>query len=125
MMSECPFCELLSTEWIASSESSVAFYDRYPISPQHTLVIPRRHVGSIFDLSEPELANLWQLVATVRLQLIATTDAREFNIGINDGLAAGQTVMHAHIHVIPRRKGDVEDPRGGIRWTIPEKARYW
>ncbi len=125
MTSVCPFCELLPTEWLASSESTVAVFDRFPISPQHTLVIPRRHVGSIFELSELELVDLWHLVSRVRLRLIATTDAYEFNIGVNDGLAAGQTVMHAHIHVIPRRKGDVEDPRGGIRWVIPDKARYW
>ncbi len=85
-----------------------------PISAQHTLVIPRRHVASIFELSEPEFAGLWLLVATVRRHLIATTDACEFNIGVNDGVAAGQTVMHAHVHVIPRRKGDVVDLRGGI-----------
>ncbi len=69
-----------------------------------------------FELSEPEFAGLWLLVATVRRHLIATTDACEFNIGVNDGVAAGQTVMHAHVHVIPRRKGDVVDLRGGIRW---------
>ena len=125
MSFDCPFCELLPAEWLASSESAVAFFDRYPISPQHTLVIPRRHVASLFELSEAELADVLLLVATVRRHLIATTDACEFNIGVNDGVAAGQTVMHAHIHVIPRRKGDVEDPRGGIRWVIPEKARYW
>ncbi|HBJ36644.1 MAG TPA: HIT family protein [Planctomycetaceae bacterium] len=121
----CPFCAIAPTEYFASSEFAIAFYDRYPISPEHTLVIPRRHVASIFELSVSELGDLWQLVAKVRIQLIATTNVFSFNIGVNDGMAAGQTVMHAHIHVIPRRSGDVIDPRGGVRWVIPEKARYW
>lgn len=104
---------------------AVAFFDCFPVSPCHTLVIPRRHVASIYELSDPELGDLWGLVAAVRRQLSAATDAIGFNIGVNDGIAAGQTVVHAHIHVIPRREGDVDDPRGGIRWVIPEKARYW
>jgi diadenosine tetraphosphate (Ap4A) HIT family hydrolase len=124
-VASCPFCVIPPESLLKVSHSAVAFHDRYPISVQHTLVIPRRHVASIFELSEPEFADLWLLVATVRRQLIENSDTREFNIGVNDGVTAGQTVLHAHVHVIPRRKGDVVDPRGGIRWVIPEKARYW
>jgi len=121
----CPFCSVSADAVRASSVYAVAFFDRFPVSPCHTLVIPRRHVASIYELSDPELGDLWGLVAAVRRQLSAATDAIGFNIGVNDGIAAGQTVVHAHIHVIPRREGDVDDPRGGIRWVIPEKARYW
>jgi diadenosine tetraphosphate (Ap4A) HIT family hydrolase len=89
------------------------------------LVVPRRHVASLFDLPEGEQAALWRLVAQVRSKLMAELQPDGFNIGVNDGLAAGQTVMHAHIHVIPRRLGDIADPRGGIRWVMPAKAMYW
>lgn len=85
------------------------------------LVVPRRHVGSIYEPSSAEQAVIWELVGNVREQLAPDG----FNIGVNDGLAAGQTVMHAHVHIIPRWEGDVPDPRGGIRWVIADKARYW
>jgi diadenosine tetraphosphate (Ap4A) HIT family hydrolase len=82
-------------------------------------------VASIFDLGREEQIAIWDMVGKVRGHLIQTGAADAFNIGVNDGLAAGQTVAHAHVHVIPRRSGDVADPRGGIRWIIPEKANYW
>ena len=91
----------------------------------HTLVVPRRHVASVFDLAPEEYAALWALVAAVRARLAASTGADGFTIGVNDGVAAGQTVGHAHVHVIPRRAGDVGDPRGGVRWVLPERAGYW
>lgn len=84
-----------------------------------------RHIASVFDLSENEQAALWVLVAKVRAAVHERLQPDGFNIGINDGTAAGQTIGHAHIHVIPRRNGDVPDPRGGIRWIIPDKAPYW
>lgn len=86
---------------------------------------PRNHVASLFDLNTVEQADLWKLVASVREQLQREFNPDGFNIGLNDGTAAGQTVMHAHIHVIPRYAGDVPDPRGGVRWIIQEKADYW
>ncbi len=89
------------------------------------LVIPKRHVASLFDLVSEEQVAMWKFVAMVRQKLIGDFKPDGFNIGINDGLAAGQTVMHAHIHIIPRRAGDIADPRGGIRWIIANKARYW
>jgi len=87
--------------------------------------VPRRHVASLFDLSEAEQTDLWKLVALVRARLLAELKPDGFTIGVNDGVAAGQTVMHAHVHVIPRRQGDVADPRGGVRWVVPTKAAYW
>jgi diadenosine tetraphosphate (Ap4A) HIT family hydrolase len=103
----------------------MALWDAYPVAEGHTLVIPRRHVASAFDLPQAELAHLWEQVVAIRRLLQARFRPDAFSIGINDGVAAGQTVAHAHVHVIPRRNGDSVDPRGGIRWVIPDKARYW
>ena len=109
----------------AESEFAVAFLDGFPITQGHTLVIPKRHVASLFELSEEEQAAVWRLVAHVRAKLVIEIQPDGFNIGLNDGTAAGQTVMHAHVHIIPRRKGDTADPRGGVRLIFPDKARYW
>lgn len=107
------------------NQYSIAFKDSFPISKGHTLVIPLAHITSIYDLSEEEQADLWHLAARIRQKLQDEYHPAAFNIGVNDGVAAGQTINHAHIHVIPRYQGDVVDPRGGIRWIIPEKAKYW
>lgn len=124
-MSACPFCDFDRARLVLEAESAIALRDGFPVADGHTLVIPRRHVQSIFQLSSADQAALWILVAEVRKQLIETDSADAINIGVNDGWAAGQTVEHAHIHLIPRRQGDVADPRGGIRNIIPSKARYW
>ena len=110
----CIFCNLPETRFVLSSERGFVVRDAYPISPGHTLVIPRRHVGSLFELTLPEQAEL---------EKICRPDG--YNIGINDGPAAGQTVPHLHIHLIPRYLGDQTDPRGGVRWLFPERADYW
>jgi diadenosine tetraphosphate (Ap4A) HIT family hydrolase len=101
----------------------VAVLDRFPVTQGHTLVIPKRHVTGL--LPDAEQAAVWRLVALVRDTLMAEIRPDGFNVGLNDGTAAGQTVMHAHVHVIPRHCGDLADPRGGIRWIIPSKAAYW
>ena len=122
---ECPFCRLEMNRIRAESEFALAFLDGFPVSQGHTLVIPKRHVASLFELSDEEQAAVWKLVAQVRDSLVAELQPEGFNIGLNDGASAGQTVMHAHVHIIPRRKGDTPDPRGGVRWIIPDKAAYW
>lgn len=99
--------------------------DQYPLSKGHTLVIPRHHVASIYDLSPEETSELWKLAGEVRSKLAEELRPDGFNIGLNDGAAAGQTIGHAHIHIVPRLSGDVPDPRGGVRWVIPERAAYW
>jgi diadenosine tetraphosphate (Ap4A) HIT family hydrolase len=99
--------------------------DGFPISPGHTLIIPRRHTGSFFDLSETERNSLLSLLEDAKRRLDKEFRPDGYNIGINDGSSAGQTVPHLHIHLIPRFHGDREDPRGGVRWIIPEKADYW
>lgn len=99
--------------------------DSFPISPGHALVVPRQHVACFFDLPKEEQLAMWSLVAEVRADLQKRHQPDGFNIGLNDGTAAGQTVLHAHIHIVPRYAGDVADPRGGVRWVIPAKADYW
>ena len=125
MERDCPFCNVTSGEILTRTAVAVVVRDAFPISEGHTLVIPRRHVECIFDLSDSDQAELWQLVAQVRSALADQLSPDAFNVGINDGEAAGQTILHAHVHVIPRFRGDVSDPRGGVRWIIPEKAVYW
>lgn len=88
-------------------------------------MIPKRHVESLFKLQADEQSAVWNFVAQVRDALKLKFNPDAFNIGLNDGVVSGQTILHAHIHIIPRRKGDVTDPRGGVRWLIPEKAKYW
>jgi diadenosine tetraphosphate (Ap4A) HIT family hydrolase len=121
----CPFCSLPKERIWLESDAGIAFRDGYPVAEGHSLIIPRRHVASVFDLDDKEYADLWRMVSQVRDELAKEFKPDGFNVGINEGEAAGQTVAHAHIHVIPRRTGDVEDPRGGVRWVVPEKADYW
>jgi diadenosine tetraphosphate (Ap4A) HIT family hydrolase len=121
----CPFCNLPQERVLLETETTLALFDAYPITEGHALVIPKLHVASIFELPPGELAALWAQVETVRKLLAERFSPDAFNIGVNDGAAAGQTVPHAHIHVIPRRNGDSAEPRGGIRWIIPDRARYW
>ena len=98
--------------------------DSYAASPGHTLVIPRRHVASFFDLTPEEINACMELIAEERKQLDAEFKPDGYNIGVNVGQAAGQSILHVHIHVIPRYKGDVENPQGGVRHVIPKKGHY-
>lgn len=122
---DCPFCVISRQAVVTESRHAVAIRDGYPVSRGHTLVVPKAHVKSLFDLDNEAQADLWRLVTKVRSDLQSNLKPDGFNIGLNDGGAAGQTVEHAHVHVIPRFDGDVADPRGGIRWVLPECAAYW
>ena len=124
-LTTCPFCILQSDRLWMKTEHAVAIRDTYAVSDGHTLIVPSRHVISIYDLPVAEYEGIWDLVSQVRQRLVTDFHPDGFNIGVNDGVAAGQTVMHAHVHVIPRWNSDVPDPRGGIRWVIPDKAPYW
>ncbi len=104
---------------------ALALPDAYPVSPGHTLIVPRRHVRDFFGLTAEEQAAIWMLVQPVRQHIEEDHLPDGYNLGVNIGKAAGQTVAHAHLHVIPRYAGDVADPRGGIRWIIASKAPYW
>lgn len=125
----CPFCDVQRDDFenrlIYTNEHGFVIRDGFPITDGHSLVIPKKHVGSFFDLTSDEQAGLHKLVLLVREDLKEKFKIEDLNIGINDGPLAGQTVPHCHIHIIPRREGDVSDPRGGVRWIIPEKADYW
>lgn len=121
----CPFCTLPADRIVLADDHAVVIRDGFPVSPGHTLVIPRRHVGSFFEISAEERASLLRLLDEAQGALAAEFNPDGWNIGINDGPAAGQTVPHLHIHLIPRYRGDSEDPRGGVRWVVPGKAKYW
>lgn len=121
----CPFCTLPPTRVIDENATAIAIGDGYPVSAGHTLLIPKRHSGSFFDLSTPERDDLLALLDRAKRVLDAELQPQGYNIGINDGAAAGQTVPHLHVHLIPRFEGDLPDPRGGVRWVIPAKAKYW
>jgi diadenosine tetraphosphate (Ap4A) HIT family hydrolase len=123
---DCPFCLRLRTgALIAENDLAAAFPDHYPLNPGHTLVIPRRHESNFFALTDAEQSAIWNLARALPATLSTQQQADGYNVGINIGMAAGQTVEHAHLHVIPRYSGDVPDPRGGVRWIIPAKAAYW
>ena len=121
----CPFCTLPRERLVFESELAFVIRDGYPVSPGHTLVIPRRHVASFFETTPDEQAALLKLLNLARIELSQQFAPAGFNVGINDGTAAGQTIAHLHIHLIPRYAGDRDDPRGGVRWVLPEKAAYW
>ena len=121
----CAFCSLPPARILLGKPLAIIVRDGFPISPGHTLVIPRRHVGSFFDLTSEERNETLTLLDQAKADLDIEFKPDGYNIGINDGAAAGQTVPHLHIHLIPRYEGDQSDPRGGVRWIIPEKADYW
>lgn len=123
--SKCPFCSLPQSRIVHANELAVVVRDGYPVAPGHSLVIPRRHVGSFFELRPAEQAAMLSLLARARADLEREFAPDGYTLGINDGAAAGQTVPHVHLHLIPRHRGDADDPRGGIRWVLPAKARYW
>jgi diadenosine tetraphosphate (Ap4A) HIT family hydrolase len=124
-MTHCPFCSVAPAKIIAQNRLSFTVRDTLPVSPGHTLILPKRHIASIFDATKDEVAALWDALQEARNELLNEFSPDGFNIGVNDGLASGQTILHLHIHLIPRYQGDMPDPRGGIRWIFPDKAVYW
>lgn len=121
----CPFCAADPIRLVRRDALTTSLRDAYPVTEGHSLVTPVRHVASLFELSSEERQAVWDEVAQVRAELMRDLGVEAFNIGLNDGAAAGQTVPHAHVHVIPRRVGDVPDPRGGVRWVVPTRAAWW
>jgi ATP adenylyltransferase len=121
----CPFCEPDLDRVFYSGEHVRGLWDTFPVSPGHALLVPKRHVADWFDAGPEEQAELLSAIRVARAAIETWHRPDGYNIGINVGAAAGQTVFHLHVHVIPRYTGDVADPRGGIRWVIPETARYW
>ncbi|HEY6873018.1 MAG TPA: HIT family protein [Geobacteraceae bacterium] len=136
MQPACPFCNPDTSGIVMANDHGIALYDGYPVTPGHSLIVPKRHMCSFFEATREEQAALLDLLAGMRQLLLnphqlsiakagSVSVPDGFNIGINDGAAAGQTIMHLHIHLIPRYAGDTDDPRGGVRWIMPAKAPYW
>lgn len=121
----CPFCSLPRERVVEENAHAFWIYDGFPVSPGHSLIIPKRHVGSFFEVSQEEQLAMLALLDKAKAAVEKVYAPDGFNVGINDGAAAGQTVPHLHLHLIPRFNGDVPDPRGGVRWVIPDKADYW
>lgn len=122
--SACPFCSI-DDQIQYETKNALAILDKYPVTRYHTLIIPKRHVDSFFNMNLDEYSDCIYLMKVVKSTLSKLDPTISgFNMGVNDGYDAGQTVNHCHIHLIPRRSGDVPDPRGGIRHIIPEKGFY-
>ena len=122
MSSSCIFCRKL--DLIYQANLSFISQDKYPASPGHLLIVPNRHVPNSFDCTKEEIIDLWDTVHLARQIVEENHTPDSYNIGINVSEAAGQSVPHTHIHLIPRYKGDVEDPRGGVRSVIPQNRTY-
>ena len=121
----CIFCELDTNEALAKNKYFYAIRDKFPVTELHTLLIPNRHVGSYFELTTSEIDAFNELLFSQKVELSKQDKTISgFNIGFNAGETAGQTVMHCHIHLIPRRKGDMDNPEGGVRGVIPNKQKY-
>ena len=125
MSDNCPFWTLKYNPVRAESELTLFLRDGFPVSPGHTLVVPGRHVASFFEVTETGQVELMTALAAAKEVMDREFSPDSYNVGINDGPAAGQSVPHVHIHLIPRYSGDSEEPGGGVRWLFPEKADYW
>ena len=121
----CVFCEIPSERVIAENELCYAIRDGFPVTPLHSLIIPKRHVSDYFDLFQPELNAIHRMLNDLRSDIQRDDpEVTGFNVGINAGESAGQTIFHCHVHLIPRRSGDASNPRGGVRGVIPDKQAY-
>ncbi len=124
-MQGCVFCEkILKGKVLFEDTFWVALEDGFPVSKGHTLIVPKRHVASFFDLTKEEFATLQEMICRAKERLDSLHKPDGYNIGVNVGKAAGQSVFHVHVHVIPRYSGDVANPRGGVRGVIPSKQNY-
>ena len=122
----CMFCEILRNQKFVVYENDLVFsiLDEYPVSKGHVLIIPKRHVTDYFEMSKEEKKAMDEAIAWLKERLDHMYHPDGYNLGINNGEAAGQTIMHAHLHLIPRYNGDMKDPKGGVRGVIPEKQKY-
>ena len=124
-MNDCTFCNIPKERIILENELAYVIRDNFPVTPLHSLIIPKRHTIDYFSLTENELLSCDALLKEIKDSILSDDElVNGFNIGMNSGEAAGQTIFHCHIHLIPRRDGDVENPRGGIRDLIPGKGDY-
>lgn len=120
----CPFCEISSERVVFEDKLTICIRDKYPVTKGHSLIITRRHVESFFDLTREERFSVDAMLFRAKEELDSEFAPSGYNIGVNIGRAAGQTIGHVHVHLIPRYEGDMKDPRGGVRGVIPEKQGY-
>lgn len=120
----CTFCNLEETKILIENDGAQAIFDGYPVNEGHMLIIPKNHIETYFEASQSQKKLLWDLVEECKEYLDKRFAPDGYNIGINNGVAAGQTIMHLHIHLIPRYAGDIDNPRGGVRGVIPSKRIY-
>ncbi|WP_440914673.1 HIT family protein [Candidatus Pelagibacter sp.] len=121
----CLFCDSKKSGIAHENDLAYASYDSYPVSDHHCLIIPKRHIKDYFDMTNDELIACNDLIQIVKKEILSKdVDVKGFNIGTNAGKIAGQSIMHCHIHLIPRREGDVDNPQGGVRSVIPNKQHY-
>ena len=122
----CIFCEIATTDRVIDqTDHTFVIRDAFPVTEGHTLIIPKRHVADYFDLNPSETSDIQELLQKHKAMIEVNDESVDgFNIGINVGATAGQTVLHVHVHIIPRRIGDVENPKGGVRGVIPAKQKY-
>ena len=121
----CLFCNISESGCTYDNDLAYASYDSYPVSKHHCLIIPKRHIKNYFDLSKDELIACDELIKTVKEEILSKDQTvKGFNLGTNVGKVSGQSILHCHFHLIPRREGDVENPQGGVRSVIPYKQHY-
>ena len=121
----CLFCDIKKSGCAYENELAYASYDSYPVTEHHCLIIPKRHIKDYFDLSKDELLACNELIKTVKKEIIKKdSSVKGFNLGTNIGKVSGQSILHCHFHLIPRREGDVDNPQGGVRSVIPNKQHY-
>ena len=121
----CIFCNTSKKEFVFENDLAFASFDSYPVSKFHSLIIPKKHTENYFDLSNNEILACNDLILKIKNKIqIDDSSVHGFNIGVNSGKVAGQSILHCHIHLIPRRKGDVENPQGGVRAVISSKQHY-
>jgi diadenosine tetraphosphate (Ap4A) HIT family hydrolase len=121
----CLFCNIKESGLAEENDFAYASYDSYPVTDHHCLIIPKRHIKDYFDLTKEEIIACDQLIKKMKKEIeIKDNSVKGFNIGTNSGKVAGQSIMHCHIHLIPRREGDVKSPQGGVRSVIPLKQHY-
>ena len=121
----CLFCDIKKNDCAHQNNLAYASYDSYPVSNHHCLIIPKRHISNYFDLTNDEIIACNDLIKLIKQEILDKDKTVEaFNIGVNTGKIAGQSIMHCHIHLIPRREGDVKNPQGGVRSVIPSKQHY-
>lgn len=123
-MKDCVFCQVPKGHHVMENEFFYVLHDKYPVSPGHVLIVPKRHVETIFELDQEEKQALLVLMERAKAVIEEERKPDGFNFGINQGEAAGQTIAHLHLHVIPRYRGDIEEPEGGVRGAVPHKRKY-